>query len=196
MESLCCDSGIIRFAENSIASCEQSGLHSRSDSKTNPRLHPLPLGKGEAKSNRRSNWDNLCDLPMCSSGLAGTKQHEFSTVCTRYAAPFRLAPLRGEDCLSPARRGAGGEGRAQFETRVSMHASLQRIISLNFTVDSKRLEPNDRIVGALRRLKASNYAPLAFKVRKRRQNCQSTTALATSNPLILLLSCVQTTRGR
>jgi hypothetical protein len=54
MESLCCDSGIIRFAENSIASCEQSGSHSGSDSKTNPHLHPLPLGKGEAKSNARS----------------------------------------------------------------------------------------------------------------------------------------------
>ena len=54
MESLCCDSGIIRFAENSIASCEQSGSHSASDSKTNPHLHPLPLGKGEAKSNARS----------------------------------------------------------------------------------------------------------------------------------------------
>ena len=54
MESLCCDSGIIRFAENSIASCEQSGSHSGSDSKTNPHLHPLPLEKGEAKSNARS----------------------------------------------------------------------------------------------------------------------------------------------
>jgi hypothetical protein len=54
MELLCCDSGIIRFAENSIASCEQSGSHSGSDSKTNPHLHPLPLGKGEAKSNARS----------------------------------------------------------------------------------------------------------------------------------------------
>jgi len=54
MESLCCDSGIIRFAENSIASCEQSGSHSGSDSKTNPHLHPLPLERGEAKSNARS----------------------------------------------------------------------------------------------------------------------------------------------
>jgi hypothetical protein len=54
MESLCCDSGIIRFAENSIVSCEESGSHSGSDSKTNPHLHPLPLGKGEAKSNARS----------------------------------------------------------------------------------------------------------------------------------------------
>jgi len=55
MESLYCDFGIIRFAENSIASCEQSGLHSGSDRKTIPHLYPLPLGKVEARSNRRSN---------------------------------------------------------------------------------------------------------------------------------------------
>jgi hypothetical protein len=49
MESLCCDSGIIRFAESSTACCEQSGLHSRSDRRTIPHLHPLPLAMGEAR---------------------------------------------------------------------------------------------------------------------------------------------------
>jgi len=53
-ESLCYDSGITRFAKSSTASREQSGWHSRSDSKTNPHLHPLPLGKGEAGSETRS----------------------------------------------------------------------------------------------------------------------------------------------
>src|SRR5947199_6571207 len=47
-ESLCYGSGIIRFAESSIAFCEQSGLHCRSDSKRNPHLKPLPFAKGEA----------------------------------------------------------------------------------------------------------------------------------------------------
>ena len=104
-ESLCCDSGIIRFAENSIASCEQFGLHSESDSKTIPHLYPLPLGKGEARSKRRS---NLCELPMCSSGLAGTKQHEFfdgmyairSTIPPRPACGERIE-VRG--VLNPRR---------------------------------------------------------------------------------------------
>jgi hypothetical protein len=50
MESLCCDSGIIRFAKSSTACCEQSGSHSRSDGKAIPHLHPLPLAKGEARS--------------------------------------------------------------------------------------------------------------------------------------------------
>jgi hypothetical protein len=54
MESLCCDSGIIRFAESSTAYCDQSGSHSRSGSKTIPHLHPLPFGKGEASSNAGS----------------------------------------------------------------------------------------------------------------------------------------------
>ena len=53
-ESLYCDSGIVRFGKSSIACCEQSGSRSRSDSKTIPHLHPLPLRKGEAKSNARS----------------------------------------------------------------------------------------------------------------------------------------------
>ena len=49
----------IRFAKSSIACCEQSGSHSRSDSKTIPHLHPLvaPPGrdpKGEATSNGRN----------------------------------------------------------------------------------------------------------------------------------------------
>jgi hypothetical protein len=33
VELLCCDSGIIRFAESSTACCDQSGLHSMSDRK-------------------------------------------------------------------------------------------------------------------------------------------------------------------
>jgi hypothetical protein len=33
MESLCCDSGIIRFATSSTACCERCGLHSRSSRK-------------------------------------------------------------------------------------------------------------------------------------------------------------------
>ena len=49
-ESLCCDSGIIRFAKSSTASCEQSGWHSRSDGKAIPHLYPLPFVKGEARS--------------------------------------------------------------------------------------------------------------------------------------------------
>ena len=49
MESSCCDSGIIRFAKSSTVFCEQSGWHSKSDRKTIPHLHPLPLGKGEAR---------------------------------------------------------------------------------------------------------------------------------------------------
>jgi hypothetical protein len=50
MESLCCDSGIIRFAKSSIACCEQSGWHSMSNRRTIPHLHPLPLAKGEARA--------------------------------------------------------------------------------------------------------------------------------------------------
>jgi YVTN family beta-propeller protein len=50
VDSLYCDSGIIRFARSSIACCEQSGWHSRSDGKTIPHLHPLPLAKGEART--------------------------------------------------------------------------------------------------------------------------------------------------
>ena len=53
MDLLCCDSGIIRFAKSSTACCGQSGSHSRSDRKTIPHLHPLPLAKGEARSTFR-----------------------------------------------------------------------------------------------------------------------------------------------
>jgi very-short-patch-repair endonuclease len=91
MESLCCDSGIIRFAENSIASCEQSGSHSGSDNKTNPHLDPLPLEKGEAKSNRRS----IADV------LLGLGRHEATRVFRWYVRDTRhlsASPrLRGED---------------------------------------------------------------------------------------------------
>jgi hypothetical protein len=52
-ESFCCDSGITRFVKSLIACYEQSGSHSRSDSKTIPHLHPLPLAKGEARSTFR-----------------------------------------------------------------------------------------------------------------------------------------------
>ena len=47
-ELLCCDSGIIRFDKSWTACCDQSGWHSKSASKTNPHLNPLPLQKGEA----------------------------------------------------------------------------------------------------------------------------------------------------
>jgi hypothetical protein len=46
--SLCCGFGIIRFARNSTASCERSGLCCRSGARRNPHLNPLPLAKGEA----------------------------------------------------------------------------------------------------------------------------------------------------
>jgi Protein of unknown function (DUF559) len=50
MESLYCDSGIIRFDKSSTVCCGQSGLRSRSGKKKAiPHLHPLPLGKGEAR---------------------------------------------------------------------------------------------------------------------------------------------------
>jgi len=47
-ESYCCDSGIIRFPKSSTVCYEQSGSHSRSDSKTIIHLHRLLCTKGDA----------------------------------------------------------------------------------------------------------------------------------------------------
>src|SRR6266550_8928007 len=65
MESLCCDSGIIRFARSSIECCERSGSHSRNNRKdpspsSSPKPTPLPslalarpsLPKGERRERR------------------------------------------------------------------------------------------------------------------------------------------------
>ena len=94
-ESLCYDSGITRFAKSSTASREQSGWHSRSDSKTNPHVHPLPLGKGEAGSETRSIRKFMRGVDVLLGPGRRAQQHDVSTVRTRCAAPFCLALLAG-----------------------------------------------------------------------------------------------------
>jgi hypothetical protein len=70
MESLCCDSGIIRFAKSLTACCERSGSHSSSHRKTIPHLHPLPLGKGEARFTSHLPMTNTaCSNRAAEAGL-------------------------------------------------------------------------------------------------------------------------------
>ena len=94
-ESLCCDSGITRFAKSLIACCEQSGLHSTSHGKAIPHLHPLPFVKGEARSKRRSIRKFMRGIDVLLGPGSRAQQHEVSTVSTRCAAPFCLALLAG-----------------------------------------------------------------------------------------------------
>jgi len=64
-KSFCCDSGITRFVKSLIACYEQSGSHSRSDSKAIPHLSPLPLRKGEANLAVLSSVGSLSEFDPC-----------------------------------------------------------------------------------------------------------------------------------
>ena len=92
MESLYCDSGIIRFAENSIASCEQSGSHSRSDRKTLTFI--LSLWQRE----RRSLTGVQFEISYASCRCASTWQARSNTSFRRYVRDTRhhASPRCGE----------------------------------------------------------------------------------------------------
>jgi hypothetical protein len=77
--SLCCGFGIIRFARNSTASCERSGLCCRSGARRNPHLNPLPLAKGEASFlvwYLRSLIQDGIDKPLRSSLIQRRNRNE------------------------------------------------------------------------------------------------------------------------
>jgi YVTN family beta-propeller protein len=91
MESLCCDSGITRFAKSWIAFCEQFGLHSRSDRETIPHLHPLPFAKGEARTNGRLVRFLVSKMPRGAVRLVDLGGLEM--YASRVHSPFVLCAL-------------------------------------------------------------------------------------------------------